>query len=129
MQSYVRFKEYGDDPQELRPLGGPWTFFKRVRCLCNGVVIEDISEYHRVHELFSILTAEDSRKNSEAEHFGRTWDHIIHMNVENTYDVHNFPGIFTTKHRQYYLSHCWGYSISQNIFQYVIVQLLLNSNW
>ena len=93
-------RNMGDDPQELRPLGGPWSYFKCVRCLCNGTVLEDISDYNRVHELFSILTAEDSRTNSEAEHFGRSWDHIIHMGTDTTYNSGNFTGIFTTKHRQ-----------------------------
>ncbi len=62
----------GDEPQELRPLGGPWSFFRRVRRLCNGQVIEDIDNYSRVHELFSILTAKDSRDNEEVEGFGKT---------------------------------------------------------
>ena len=48
--------ETGDDKQ-LRVLGGPWTFFKRLRILCNGTIVEDIDDYARVHEMFSVLTA------------------------------------------------------------------------
>ena len=38
----------------LRPLSGPHIFFRRMRILCGGSVIEDIDYYNRVHELFSL---------------------------------------------------------------------------
>ena len=57
--------------KELRPIGGPWSFFKRLRILCAGAVVEDITEYSRVHEMFSTLTAPDSRTNVDMEGFGR----------------------------------------------------------
>ena len=88
------FRNMGGEPQELRTLGGPWSFFRRMRCLCNGQVIEDIDNYNRVHELFSILTAKDSRDNEEVEGFGKTWDHIIHMGTNTTYTSANFTGTF-----------------------------------
>ena len=44
----------------LRPLGGPHTFFKRMRILAGGQVIEDISDYNRVHEMFRIVKAKDA---------------------------------------------------------------------
>jgi hypothetical protein len=47
--------------RQLRVLGGPWTFFKRLRVLCNGTIVEDIDDYARVHEMFSTLTSKDSR--------------------------------------------------------------------
>ena len=65
-----------------------------MRCLCNGQVIEDIDNYSRCHELFSTLTAKDSRENEEAEGFGKSWDHTIHMSLNNTYTPSNFSGIF-----------------------------------
>ena len=61
--------------QILRPLGGPWCFFRRVRILCNGQIIEDIDSYNRCHELFSSLTAKDTRVNENAEGFGKSYDH------------------------------------------------------
>ena len=45
--------ESGSDKQ-LRPLGGPWTFFKRMRVLCNGAIVEDIDDYNRVHQIVEI---------------------------------------------------------------------------
>ena len=47
----------------LRPLGGPHTFFKRMRILAGGQVIEDISDYNRVHEMFKTLQANDTNIN------------------------------------------------------------------
>eukprot|EP00973_Karenia_brevis_P088536 12275639-Karenia_brevis.AAC.1 len=37
------------EAKQLRPVGGPWSFFRRMRILCGGAVVEDISEYNRVH--------------------------------------------------------------------------------
>ena len=54
----------------LRPLGGAHSFFTRLRVLCNGQIVEDIDDYNRVHEMFSILTSTDSRVNETAEAFG-----------------------------------------------------------
>ena len=58
----------------LRVLGQPHVFFKRMRILCSGQVIEDIDNYNRVHEMFKILKAKDTILNDEAEAFGNSWD-------------------------------------------------------
>ena len=51
----VGFDVVNDDANAahlLRPLSGPHIFFRRMRILCGGAVIEDIEYYNRVHELF-----------------------------------------------------------------------------
>ena len=58
----------------LRPLSGPWCFFRRVRLLAAGQVVEDIDYYSRVHEMMDVLTAADSRLNESVEGFGKIWD-------------------------------------------------------
>ena len=74
----IMFDLYNDDATSaklLRPLGGPWSFFQRMRILVGGQVVEDVDTYNRVHEMFSILTATDSRENVDAEGFDvPTWD-------------------------------------------------------
>ena len=40
---------------KLRPIGGPWSFFSRVRILAGGQILEDIDLYNRVHEMFFII--------------------------------------------------------------------------
>ena len=57
--------------KELRIIGGAHSFFKRMRILCNGAIVEDIDDYNRVSEMFSILTASDTRQNVAAEAFGK----------------------------------------------------------
>ena len=80
-----------DSAKELRPLGGPASFFRRMRVLCGGQVVEDIDNYNRIHQMFSVLTAEDSLKNVDAEAFGEPWD--IRKNKKSAYDADSFPGI------------------------------------
>ncbi len=77
--------------QQLRVVSGPHSFFRRMRVLCGGQVIEDIDDYNRVHEMFSTMTAGDSRVNTNAESFGRKWD--IDGNFTNELTSDNFPGI------------------------------------
>ena len=52
-----------------------------------GVVIEDISDDNRVHEMFSILQTPHARSNERAEGFGGNVD-IKHLNTEGL-----LPGI------------------------------------
>ena len=66
-------------------------FFKRCRLLCGGAVVEDITEYNRVHEMFSVLTAPDSRINVDMEGFGRNIN--IRDTDSTTFSTINFSGI------------------------------------
>jgi hypothetical protein len=76
---------------KLRPLGGPWSFFRRMRVLAANQVIEDIDNYNRVHEMFSMMTASDSRTNVNAEAFGQDWD--IRDQATTGLTAASFPGI------------------------------------
>ena len=55
---------------KLRPIGGPWGFFSKMRILASGQILEDIDLYNRVHEMFNMLSATDRRQNDYAEEFG-----------------------------------------------------------
>ena len=59
---------------KLYVLGGPHCFFRRMRILAAGQLVEDIDNYNRIHEMMSILTSSDSRDNQAAEAFGTHWD-------------------------------------------------------
>ena len=54
----------------LRPLLAPWAFFRRLRILAGGQLVEDIDFYNRVHQMFSLLVARESSVNNAAEGFG-----------------------------------------------------------
>ncbi len=51
----------------LRPLGGPHQFFRRVRLLVGGAIVEDIDFYNRCHEMFHCCTNANTRDNDLAE--------------------------------------------------------------
>ena len=58
----------------LHVLGGPRAFFRRVRILTGGCLVEDIDNYHRIHEMMKLFVAPDSKKNDSTEAFGDRWD-------------------------------------------------------
>ena len=76
----------------LRPLGDPGSFFRRMRVLCNGQIVEDIDNYNRVEAMFSCFASEDSLKNVDAEGFGQRWDR--RYATETGYDQHTLFGIY-----------------------------------
>ena len=51
----VQFDLVNLDNKPLRTLSGPWSFFRRLRVLCNGALIEDIDYYNHVHQMFDTL--------------------------------------------------------------------------
>ena len=59
----------------LRNISGPWSFFRRMRVIVGGQVVEDVDNYNRVHEMLSVLTATDSRVNESVEGFGQLINH------------------------------------------------------
>ena len=85
------FDVVNNDPdggaKHLRPLGAVHAFFRRLRITMRGVVIEDIQDYNRVHEMFNILQTVGARANDRAEGFGNNVD-IHHLNT-----VALLPGI------------------------------------
>ena len=58
------------DQKELRPAGGPWSFFRRMRLMAGGTVIEDIDNYARTHQMFHTLVSPAKRQNDTIEGFG-----------------------------------------------------------
>ena len=60
----------GNYTNTLLPLAnGPWVFFRRMRIICGGQIIEDIDHYNRVHQMIDILNPTNRRINSEIEGF------------------------------------------------------------
>jgi hypothetical protein len=58
----------------LRPLGQPHLFFKRLRVLAGGQVVEDIQDFGRNSELIASLQNEFVRDNSDIQGFGSRFD-------------------------------------------------------
>ena len=55
--------------QQLRPIGGPWAMFRRIKLTCSQTA-EDIDYYGRTHEMMHTLTSKASRENDFCEAFG-----------------------------------------------------------
>ena len=58
----------------LRPIGGPWILFSRLRVQYQGSICDDVSDYNRTHEMMHILTSRTHRDNDDIAGFGRRWD-------------------------------------------------------
>ena len=54
----------------LYTISGPWSFFRRLRILCGGQLVEDIDYYNHVHEMFHVLQPREVRENDDIEGFG-----------------------------------------------------------
>jgi hypothetical protein len=76
----------------LRPIAGPHSFFRRVRCLVGGAIVDDIDFYHRVYQMLDICTSTFNRDNNDTEGFGYRWDSTTGYNG-GVPTVANFPGI------------------------------------
>ena len=97
----VQFDLVNKDAKTLRTLSGGWAFFRRLRILCNGALIEDIDMYNHVHEMFSDLQARHVQENINVENFGISYDSIYGKEliktptggVGLTYFKDNFVGV------------------------------------
>jgi hypothetical protein len=72
-------QDYGKN--RLRPLSGPWCFWRRMRVLCNQTVVEDFTDYNKVHEMIEQTQNRNVRDNDDICGFEWRWD--------------NTPGVLT----------------------------------
>ena len=63
------------DTKMLRTISGGWSFFRRIRIMCQGTLIEDF-DYNRTHEMFEVLTSVHNRDNDDIEFFGYRADTV-----------------------------------------------------
>ena len=82
----------------LRPIGGPWSFFRRIRCLVGGAIVDDVDFYNRVHEMLHICTSKLNRDNDDIEGFGSRWDSDTNY-LNGTPTTASMPGIAGAAYR------------------------------
>ena len=95
----------------LRPLGGPWQFFRRVRLLIGGAVVEDIDFYNRCHEMFHCCTNGTTRDNDLAESFGQRVDSSTYYSTitgNTTATAANYLGLPPSTSRTVYFKPLLG---------------------
>ena len=81
----------GGANQQLRPIGGPWSFFARMRVIAGGQVLEDVDMYNKVHEMISIFTATESRDNDYGEGFSMFWDNVVDVDTVGARHLRGIP--------------------------------------
>ena len=77
--------------QMLRPIAGPWAFFRRIRLLAGGVVCEDIDYSNRVTQMMHLLQSEGSRRNHFSEGFGAEFS--VYDGYTESKNASNWHGI------------------------------------
>lgn len=66
----IQFDILNTDPDGVKylyPVSGAHGFFSRARLLSRGVVVEDISQYNRVHEMFTLFKSSATAQNDLME--------------------------------------------------------------
>jgi hypothetical protein len=79
----------------LRPLSGPHIFFRRMRILCGGQLLEDVDNYNRTHEMFLQFVSAEYRNNEDIQGFDSRWDWSRKPNINtNVGMVQTMTGSF-----------------------------------
>ena len=94
LRIFFDVRNTGTNP--LKILGGPHTFWRRLRILAGNQLIEDIDYYARTHQMFDILRARHVRENEDAEGFEYRFDQpefqSILSNGSDQPDYITYPG-------------------------------------
>ena len=89
----------------LRTISGPWSFWRRLRIMCGGTLIEDF-DYAKTHELYCTLKPKEQKQNDDIEGFG------YNAGTMTTHDAITMPGIAPDSYR----------TVSMNILSGVLNQ-------
>ena len=71
----------------LRTIGGPWSFFRRLRILCGGQIVEDVDYYNRAHTMFHMMQPPNVRQNDDVEGFRNKLLSTLSVRPTNINDV------------------------------------------
>ena len=58
-----------DTVNAMTLLSGPHSFFRRMRIVCGGQIVEDVDDYNRVCEMFNVLSSYSVRVNDAIGRF------------------------------------------------------------
>ena len=93
-------------------------FFRGLRILCNGALIEDIDYYNHCHEMFADLQARHVQENINVENFGISCDSIygkaliqtptlsVGGTITSSYFKDNYVGVAANDTRTVSLRYC-----------------------
>ena len=90
----LMFNSKNDDAtatKMLRTISGAWSFFRRIRIMCQGTLIEDF-DYNRVLEMFEVLTSVHNGDDDGIENFGYRADAVAPGTAHTTSTLHGIAG-------------------------------------
>ena len=72
-----------DANKRLRTISGPHSFWRRLRIMCGGTLIEDF-DYNKTHELYCSLKPNEEKTNDDIEGFMYRVDNLVQPPTANT---------------------------------------------
>ena len=96
----------------IYPIGGPHGWFSRARILSRGVVVEDISQYNRVHQLLSMFKSNGTNQDDLTESFLG----VYNKNKNGDSLTKELYGIGQGKRMTVLFKPCFGVLDQKNIF-------------
>ena len=82
--------------KRLRPLSGAWSWWRRLRVLCNQTVCEDILDYNKLHEQYEQLQNTNVRNNDDVMSYDGRWDlasNGVGLATNSGPPIESLPGI------------------------------------
>jgi hypothetical protein len=76
-----------------------------LRISANGAMLEDISDYNRIHQMFEMLTSSHNRDNGDIEGFGYRSDTVA---PKDHHTLDTLPGIAQGSHQTVSMKLCSG---------------------
>jgi hypothetical protein len=101
----------------LRVLSGPWCMIRRIRIMCQGVAIEDLDFYARLHQMFDVMRSKHVRKNEAAEAFDNSFD-------EDTFRDYLTSSIKTNTNPSTWADNVTNQGVKVNTFPNYYIQLM-----
>ena len=80
----------------LRVLGGPSSFFRRMRVLVGNQLVEDVDQFNRVSYMFDTLRARHVRENEDCEGFDDRFDQPEYQDIITFNESKNGDPLRTT---------------------------------
>ena len=75
-----------DANKRLRTISGPWSFWRRLRIMCGGTLIEDF-DYNKTHELYCSLKPTEEKTNDDIEGFMYRVDNLTSVDANTAFGI------------------------------------------
>ena len=66
---YTLVNKDSTSTNNLRTIGGPWSFFRRAMCSIGGDLVDNVDYYNRVREVIHTLSTNNNRDSDDVEGF------------------------------------------------------------